>query len=870
MLNLSTKEFDLNTLFSFDSLKEILLELAKSQIKLENEIKNIQQENQERDKKILSLNKKMKRKDVFNMELNSNEDDNIDNDMDIDDNINEDEEQVISEQDKHEENNEKEENIKEFDNNVNNEIINKKKPEEKEGANPQDNMNINIINNKDINTPVNTISNHNLEQNAQNSTINTNINNNQNTNMTQQEIISTKKETKKAQNKFQSNPPNNNINIYDTTKADNSNKISPTLIKKMMKQINDQKARIVKLEDNIKTEETKLNNLTQENKTEFNLAQDKINSLVQKNQEIEQIIEVIQSDLKGLDFMRMFQDDGSGSIDATKVLVKALQEKVFKKFELVEQRYKKDGLENAKTKSTVDNLVPRVDLIKREIEKINEYNRKSKAEFDEYAKNNENIRNETKESIFDEINKIIQNLKEEYNNKIQTIEGKITDLNNLTNNILQDLSKKAKEESIQKEKAKQIEEENFGNIENKFIDLNKKITGIDNTIKHHLKSTDIDDMKKDIAEIKESLGSKITKDNLKEIQKNIINNMNDLNDLKENVYNFEDEIKKMRNEIRVAMQKVESFQGNLILFQNNIPSNDSSKKVFENPRYIEQKRLKEMMIPIEKELDELSKEVYSIKRDLTEADELNKNSLKKLIVKLDEENKNILKEFKIHIKKKYLDKNEYDKTMKKFEIQLKYLTDEKKKDSESWLLGKRNIQCFNCASCEKNINNENYTTADYLAWKKYPKGDKIHRMGQGFSHMLEMMSEDFAKKMEKNEMFNDDINNYNSENNNMYTSTLPNKERANSMRVKRDKNKEAILKNVKLTKNLRKMKLPKMFMFKRYDIDGKNFSDEENNRNFDEKEESENIEGNPRIIKIFKRGNKNETNSFDNFKTVQT
>ena len=77
--------------------------------------------------------------------------------------------------------------------------------------------------------------------------------------------------------------------------------------------------------------------------------------------------------------------------------------------------------------------------------------------------------------------------------------------------------------------------------------------------------------------------------------------------------------------------------------------------------------------------------------------------------------------------------------MKTLEVQLKYLSDEKKRDSESWLLGKQSIQCFNCASCEKNINKENYTTADYLAWKKYPKGDKIHRMGQGFSHMLEMM-----------------------------------------------------------------------------------------------------------------------------------
>ena len=44
--------------------------------------------------------------------------------------------------------------------------------------------------------------------------------------------------------------------------------------------------------------------------------------------------------------MTMFKDDGSGTIDATKVMVKALQEKVFKKFELVETRHKKEKCGN--------------------------------------------------------------------------------------------------------------------------------------------------------------------------------------------------------------------------------------------------------------------------------------------------------------------------------------------------------------------------------------------------------------------------------------------------------------------------------------------------------------------------------------------
>ena len=125
MLNLSSKEFDLNSLFSFDSLKEILLELAKSQIKLENSIKNIQKDNKERDKKILFLNKIIKSNDLLNVEVSPDNDENMDNEVDLDYN-NYENDVMINEQGEKKENYEEiknNENIKEFQydsNNVNN------------------------------------------------------------------------------------------------------------------------------------------------------------------------------------------------------------------------------------------------------------------------------------------------------------------------------------------------------------------------------------------------------------------------------------------------------------------------------------------------------------------------------------------------------------------------------------------------------------------------------------------------------------------------------------------------------------------------------------------------------------------------------
>ena len=89
------------------------------------------------------------------------------------------------------------------------------------------------------------------------------------------------------------------------------------------------------------------------------------------------------------------------------------------------------------------------------------------------------------------------------------------------------------------------------------------------------------------------------------------------------------------------------------------------------------------------------------------------------------------------------------------------------------------------------------------------------------------------------------------------------------MREKRNKNKEINNKNMKFGRKFGKMKLPKMFIFNKYSIDGNYISDDDNNTNDDEKEKLGNIEGNPRILKIFKKGNRNEPSSLDNFKTLQ-
>jgi len=795
MLHLSEKEYNLNTLFCFESLKEILLELAKSQIKLENEIKNIYDENKKRDSTILEFTKIIK---------NSQE--------------------ILK-------TNEENENYKEF-----NEKMDENKIKDK-----KDNL-IELSDNKSVS----------IEKIDEKSTYNNLING-------------------KNLNEKMERPNDNNNEIENKSHEERINQISPFLFVQMAKQIKDHNKKIELLEENlkneskiIKNEENQIKNISLDNHNEFKSINDTINSIIQKNNDFEKKIELLQSHVQGLDIMTIFKDDGSGTIDATKVMVKALQEKVFKKFELVEQRYKKDGEDNFKIKKTVENLGIKIETIYKDMESIKELHQNQKEEFDNYRNNEEQTNEAINSDIINDIYNKITKLKEDFeiniNNKIKSIEDKL-------NNIKLPEISNANKEKEEKEKNKILEK--------KINDLNIKYNSIENKIKQYFKDSGIENIKNEIKDIKLELDTKITKEDLEDLHNLYIKYLDEINNMKDKFELIDDQIKKLNEDNRRAMRKLENFQGNLILLQNNVTPS-GNKKIIDFSKYVEHHKLKEILNPIVKEIESLIKENDSIRRDMDEIEDSNRIYNKKAISKFEEENNNRLSEFKNFIHKKYLEKYEFNKTIKSLEVQIRLLNDDSKKnDSDTWLLAKKNMKCFNCASCESKIKNDNYTTADYLAWKKYPSGERNHRMGQGFSHMLEMLSSDVAKNIEKNE-FSSDIYKTTEDN---YITTAPNAlERAASTKLKINKKeliKKEYNKNIIDNKKIDKMKLPKMIQnkisLKKYEKNvniGKQLIDNDNGSQEGNENVEKKITGSPQILKISKKNNTN-SNSSDNFRTIQ-
>jgi hypothetical protein len=271
--------------------------------------------------------------------------------------------------------------------------------------------------------------------------------------------------------------------------------------------------------------------------------------------------------------------------------------------------------------------------------------------------------------------------------------------------------------------------------------------------------------------------------------------------------------------------------------------------------------------PVVKEMEKMFQEVYSLRRELSDIQNLNKdlinqNQLDKFEEKVNEK----ITDVKTIFSKRYLDKVEHYKAVKNLESQIKLQVDDNKKDADSWLMAKRPLKCFNCATCESNIKNITPSN-EYLAWNKYPAGDRIYRMGQGFSHMLQMMTTEFVKSIEKNanEIQNENEQNYKnlnlnsiSDNGRINTHSYANSEKT-LIGLSVNNKPQYFEEQQILRKKSGKVRLPLMSKFIKSGKKVRNsdipVSDEEgeNNDLFDKNR----LFGSPKILKIMKKKNAN-------------
>ena len=846
MIKIKSKDFDLNTLFQFDLLREVLLNLAEFQNDIQSEIMALKKNDKIQDMRLSRLEQKHDIKfdpSEFNINII-----NLDKSSEFG---------ISTENNK----------------NTEKDIEEKGKKEE-----------------KDI-----------FESN-------------------EKDDDEEEKKEKKMKNKYdkllndKANNMVNNNNSYMQNQASSSS-MNQDIIRSMMKDIRENAEKIANLESQLNKDfERQIKKSKDDLKRDFigqlsefkgknKILDKRINDLEQKNSEQDKLIEDLTVKCSNIDVFNMFRDSGDGTVDMAKVLVKALEEKVFKKFELVDLRYKQEMNEVITLKKTMENMQPVIEKYDREINYSKEEIQKIKEDINSLRELINEIKNDKSAKINeDEINQKIKDLKKELEKMIKNSQ------NELDNKILECVKniKNIGEGTNQNTSNNLYNDETINNLEKKINDLRKKTNDLDNSFKLYMKNSEIDEIKKNIKDIRFDVDQKITKDSLKELYNLHLSDVDEINDLRDHISNIFDDLRKNIRATTTLTNKVESIVGNMVSSKEVKPS--VQKQIIDFTKYVENSKLSEVVKNFNMKIEDLYGEIESLRRDLTDLQiDCKVYEKKERVNRLEEDIYKNINDFKSTLQK---NKNEIYKSIKGLEVQMKSLDDEikLKQDADSWILAKKPLKCFNCASCEaliKNVKNEN-PSDEYISWNKYPqKNEKNNnRFGRGFSHMLQMMTYDLINNLDNNT--NSSNNNNNNSNKEQYipisedfnpstnkTNNISNDQsnKMNNSQVIDNNNKYGTIAKIaqierstsnimnrlnkretgksSVPKNNGKLKLPKMENKKIRNEESLPYLDEEKNNinsndsiNYNEKVLSNNAES-PRIIKITKKkGNQVLLNSY--------
>ena len=687
MLKLEEKEYDLNFLcsftFDFQMLKDILIKLAKSNIEMQDKLNDIEKTKKEKEKRLSAIEDQLNI--LYIPEHNSQSEGN--------------------EEDSQKENTEKKDNedkkeitMEEKDNNI--------KP-----------------------------------------------------------IIKTEKKIDKENNNLNEPKQRNSINYSLTRPFQNFDKrssfvqqfpqVSHDTIKSLLKLIRENAEKMNKLEKNLTKRindaitdfERKYDDLNDENEKDHKIFKQKIKEINDKLYDYNDKMDGIIIKTAPLDTLTIFRDNGKSDIDATKVMVKMLEEKVSKRIEKIEKTNKEENDEGKKYKEKLKELEAKIDLLNKELIKQREEN-KNIGDNNNINDNNEEIQKlkDLIDNKYNEVLKIIDELSIKIKNgdllgdKLQELINKMkSEKDNISNN----------DEPIQD--CKQIDAKiidkingNISELKDRIKELNKKINDNDNHYKNLLNnsSQEIGEIYKKLNEINSILETKISKDDFKILQNKINEHDDIIKFLQGEIADLNQSIKKLIENNPSFVKRLEELTHEIMQLKER-ETKEIPLKSIEQIKTLDENKLKEILKIMSKNIEDLVKEKKHLLDSIKEINEsIQLFETKERVNKLEDDLNTRISDIIATFNKKFIDRVELNKFMRSIDIKLKSLdTPQKERDSESWILAKQPVGCFNCASCESNIKNTNSST-DYIPWNKYPQAERQYHIGQGFSHLLKKLGND--------------------------------------------------------------------------------------------------------------------------------
>ena len=515
-----------------------------------------------------------------------------------------------------------------------------------------------------------------------------------------------------------------------------------------------------------------LNDILDEHKTNINDMNENIKDLNKNMNNMKENMEQINLKIGDFTIFDLFKDTNiSGDIDAAKILVKSLEKKVFDKFKYEEDKLKKDEEELIKLKNDLTNLKNSSSFEARNLSYLKE-------QLLKIPKDTEIIRENLSERIMKN-KEYIDKLKEKSNNNAKETTNNINSLKKDLKDLEESINNKFEE--MENNKKKETEEENLSSDRNgirsdefqnfreaiikKCNNLEKKYNSLSSGVKP-------EELEKRINKLQIELQNK--KPNQKDfydLNELVQTHTDDIDNIKNGNNNLEDSMQKMKDTISLINRKCED------LILQNLRSNrneDSEENKCHNlflaklDDYVEKSIFNEFIKEETRLNEKFKKDIDAYKQFNNEIVEtLKKAASIQDLKNLEDYFVDLFDEFKDKIWKLYPKKSEVNKNFKNIELQIRQLYEmiiKRDGKSENWMLAKKPIGGFSCASCE-NYLGELKENEEKVFWNQMPEYEKdinTNRIGNGFSRILNLVNiknekNDGGNVLLKSEKDNSDI-----------------------------------------------------------------------------------------------------------------
>ena len=455
-------------------------------------------------------------------------------------------------------------------------------------------------------------------------------------------------------------------------------------------------------------------------------------------------------------------EGGDVDLDAAKILIKNLENKISKKFGIYDDRNKQIDKDVFKMQEDVKNSLAIVDGMKTKTEKNSELLDELNQKYENKMSEVDNNINELENKIEMINNKI--NTKPDYSHIKKDFEKKLKDLEEKFNSKL-DLFLSNGSDKNNEEDAKQnslAKNEILGLMK----ELRKRIGELERFTSTTFEKINADDIKKRLTKVETEMAKKAGKYDLQELGdrlRSLDEYIKDVNFKQDSLQQFTE---KVRMDLAQIIKKIEFLSGEYSKLSFNKSSGDSDEglsnidfnKFLDLNTFNDNKRdVNNKFEKVRLGFEDLSREIEGILSRLSHTPTDKDFAEFQTIIK------NLIDELKLSNNKKYADKIETSKSIKFLETQIKTLHDgflRKNEAGDNWLLAKKPINNYVCASCEANIRGELDKRTEFVPWNRYPqRDDKAYRIGHGFSRMLQMVNEDMIKNAgEKGGYSSDDDN----------------------------------------------------------------------------------------------------------------